>query len=136
MAAASLLDPTSQEYKRARRHHYKTTKNRAEGFDTDWTPFRAVEKKYKARFPPPDLSDVLDLALLDKARSSEIERAGWKGRADAVQTRQIGLKDARAATAKKRKAYTITGIPGTQNGLDFVSLSNIWPRTQLTAKAW
>ena len=117
------LDPTSREYKRARRHHYKTTKNRTEGFDTDWTPFRVAEKKYKARFPPPDLSDVLDLALLDKARSSEIDRAGWKGRVDAIQTKEIGLRDAQAAPARTRKAFIVTGIPGAQNLMRFIPLS-------------
>ena len=30
--------------------------------DPGWSPFRAAEKKYKARCPPPDLSTVLDLA--------------------------------------------------------------------------
>ncbi|KAI9456448.1 hypothetical protein F5148DRAFT_368917 [Russula earlei] len=104
------LEPTSLEYKRARRHHYKSTKNRAEGFD--WTPFRAAEKKYKARFPPPDLSDVLDLALLDQARSSDVAQAGWKGRPDTVQIKEIGLKDARAKVARTRKAFTVSGIPG------------------------
>jgi alkylated DNA repair protein alkB homolog 1 len=109
---AASLDPTSLEYKRARRHHYKTTKNRTEGLDTDWTPFRVAEKKYKARFPPPDLSDVLDLSLLDQARSSEIERAGWKGRADAVITKEIGLRDTQPTNGRTRKAFTVTGIPG------------------------
>ncbi len=109
---ASSLDPTSREYQRARRHHYKTTKNRTEGFGADWTPFRVAEKKYKARFPPPDLSDVLDLALLDETKSSEIERAGWMGRADAVLTNEIGLRDAQATTARTRKAFAVTGIPG------------------------
>jgi alkylated DNA repair protein alkB family protein 1 len=106
----AALDTTSQEYKRARRHHLKTTKNRTE--DTDWTPFRVAEKKYKARFPPPDFSDVLDLALLDKARSSEIERTGWKGRADTVLSKEIGLRDAQATTTRTRRAFTVTGIPG------------------------
>ena len=109
---AASLDPTSREYKRARRHHYKTSKNRIEGLDTDWTPFRVAEKKYKARFPPPDLSDVLDLALLDDPRSSEVERSGWKGRTDAVLTKEIGLRDAQATTSRARKAFTLTGIPG------------------------
>jgi alkylated DNA repair protein alkB homolog 1 len=110
---ATLLDPTSREYKRARRHHYKTTKNRAERFDTDWTSFRAAEKKYKARFPPPDLSDVLDLALLDATRSAEIEQTGWKGSTDTVQVKEIGLTDERAANdARVRKAFTVTGMPG------------------------
>ena len=108
----ALMDPTSREYKRARRHHYKTTKSRTEGLDTDWTPFRVSEKKYKARFPPPDLSDVLDLAFLDETGSSEVERVGRRGRADAVLTKEIGLRDAQATTARARKAFTVTGIPG------------------------
>ena len=99
----SLLDPASREYKLARRHHYKTTKNRAESPDSDWTAFRAAEKKYKARFPPPDLSDLLDLALLDA------KQTGWKGSADAVQVKVIGLK---SDEVRVRKAYTITGMPG------------------------
>ncbi|KAH9955609.1 hypothetical protein BC827DRAFT_1141187 [Russula dissimulans] len=106
------MDPTSRDYKRARRHHYKTAKNRVEGLGADWTPFRAAEKRYKARFPPPDLSGVLDPALLDNARSSEVERGRWKGRADAVQTREVGLEDARVHTARTRKAFTVDGIPG------------------------
>ena len=108
---AASLDPTSREYKRARRQHYKTTKNRIEGSE-DRTPFREAEKKYKARFPPPDLSDVLDLALLDETRSSEVERTGWKGRASAVLTKEIGLRDDQATIARARKAFTVTGIPG------------------------
>ena len=109
---ATLLDPTSREYKRARKHHYKSTKNRAQGVDKDWTPFRAAEKKYKARFPPPDLSDVLDLAFLDKARSSEIERGGWKGHPETAQAEEIGLEDTRATAARTRKAFKITAVPG------------------------
>jgi len=109
---ATLLDPTSREYKRARKHHYKSTKNRADGLDKDWTPFRAAEKEYKARFPPPDLSDVLDLALLDETRSSEIERGGWKGRLETTQVKEIGLDDARTTTARARKAFTVTANPG------------------------
>jgi alkylated DNA repair protein alkB homolog 1 len=105
----SLLDPASREYKLARRHHYKTTKNRAESPDSDWTAFRAAEKKYKARFPPPDLSDLLDLGLLDATRFAEIERTGWKGSADAIQVKVIGLK---SDEVRVRKAYTITGMPG------------------------
>ena len=109
-----LLDPTSREYKRARRHHYKTTKNRDGDTDTDWTPFRAAEKKYKARFPPPDLSDALDLALLNASRHADIERTGWKGRPDAVQVKKIDLDDARQipVVAGTRKAFVVVDVPG------------------------
>ncbi|KAH9977370.1 hypothetical protein BGW80DRAFT_1288883 [Lactifluus volemus] len=83
----SLLDPASREL----------------------TAFRAAEKKYKARFPPPDLSDLLDLALLDVTRFVEIQQTGWKGSADAVQVKAISLK---GDEERVRKAYTITGMPG------------------------
>ncbi|KAF7295006.1 hypothetical protein MIND_01038700 [Mycena indigotica] len=48
--------------KKARRQYLNSIHNT---IDRDWTPFRAVEKRFKARFPPLDLSDVLDLALVD-----------------------------------------------------------------------
>jgi alkylated DNA repair protein alkB family protein 1 len=114
-AQMATFDPTSREYKRARRHHCKSTKNRAEGFDKDWTPFRAAEKKYKTRFPPPDFSDVLDLALLDQARSSEIEGGGWKGNPETAQVKEIGLEDTRAITARTSRAFAVTAIPGVWN---------------------
>ncbi|KAL4076950.1 hypothetical protein V8B97DRAFT_1915142 [Scleroderma yunnanense] len=47
--------------KKARRQHIRTTKNRKNDVDATWTPFRAAEKKYKARYPPLDLTGVLDL---------------------------------------------------------------------------
>lgn len=58
----SMISPLSREYKKARRLHWKSTKNRPVDVDQGWSAFRAAEKKYKARFPPPDLSTVLDLA--------------------------------------------------------------------------
>lgn len=75
---AELLDPTSAAYKKARRQFYKATKNRPP-VEQDWTPFRAAEKHFKARFPPPDLSGVLDLAQLDSLRKEEVEEGVWKG---------------------------------------------------------
>ncbi|KAF8557347.1 hypothetical protein OG21DRAFT_1494924 [Imleria badia] len=57
---------STREFKKARRQHWKLTRNRVD-VDTSWSPFRAAEKKYKTRFPPPDLSAVLDLASLRNA---------------------------------------------------------------------
>jgi alkylated DNA repair protein alkB family protein 1 len=109
-----LLDTTSREYKRARRHHYRTTRNRDANSDTDWTPFRAAEKKYKARFPPPDLSDALDLALLDTSRNADIERTGWKGRSDAVRVKELDLNDAQQnlGVSGTRRAFAVVDVPG------------------------
>ncbi|KAI6039955.1 hypothetical protein EDC04DRAFT_2867794 [Pisolithus marmoratus] len=50
-------DLSSSAFKKARRQYIRTTKNRNQDVDANWTPFRAAEKKYKARFPPPDLTD-------------------------------------------------------------------------------
>lgn len=59
----SLLDPSSSEYKKAERQYRRSTKNR-EFVNPEWTPFRIAEKKYKAQFPSPDLSRVLDLGVI------------------------------------------------------------------------
>ncbi|RXW24124.1 hypothetical protein EST38_g1735 [Candolleomyces aberdarensis] len=91
---AELLDPNSAAYKRARRQFYKTTKNRPT-VDQDWTPFRAAEKRFKARFPPPDLSNVLDIAQLDESRQQELAQGVWQGSASPFEYRRLsGSSDA------------------------------------------
>ncbi|KAG2020343.1 hypothetical protein CC2G_005698 [Coprinopsis cinerea AmutBmut pab1-1] len=100
MSTSDLLNPESPAYKKARRQFYKATKNRPPVSEKDWTPFRAAEKRYKARFPPPDLSNVLDLAQLDPSREHEITQGVWKGSLDPVEYRRVG------------SAYTIPDIPG------------------------
>lgn len=97
----AILDPESSAYKKAKRQYIKATKNRKDITETDWTPFRAAEKKYKARFPPPDLSNVLDLALLDPNRVDEISQGVWTGRANAAVYEFIG-----------KNVVTIPRIPG------------------------
>lgn len=102
---SDLHDPSNPAYKKARRQYLKTTRNRKDEVEADWTPFRAAEKKYKAKFPPPDLSDVLDLALLDESRSEEYKQGGWTGSADTVEYQAIDLETG-------RKAYIFPRIPG------------------------
>src|ERR1700720_26403 len=95
-----VRDPSSAAYKRARRLHFKTTKHRdTTAIEQNWSPFRASEKRYKARFPPPDLSGVLDLAMLDASRADECARGGWAGRPDAVQWREIPLNNSSPSRA-------------------------------------
>ncbi|OSC97606.1 hypothetical protein PYCCODRAFT_1398385 [Trametes coccinea BRFM310] len=110
-ASGDIHDPTSAAYKKARRKYLKSTRNRPENVDADWTPFRAAEKKYKARFPPPDLSDVLDLAAADPARAEEVTRGKWKGRADAVPCDEIPLRGD-GSDGQGRTAYVFPGTPG------------------------
>lgn len=105
-----IHDPTSAAYKKARRKHIKSTRHRPEQVDAEWTPFRAAEKRYKARFPPPDLSDVLDLAAADPTRAEEIARGKWHGRADAVQRTEIPLRNGRTGIG-----YTFPGTPGARS---------------------
>ncbi|OSX64798.1 hypothetical protein POSPLADRAFT_1044247 [Postia placenta MAD-698-R-SB12] len=110
-SAADLHDPTSAAFKKARRQYLKTTRNRTEHVEAEWTPFRAAEKKFKARFPPPDLSGVLDLALLDDSRAAEVSNGVWKGRPNAVQCEEIELRP-RGRSSGIRKAYIFPNTPG------------------------
>ncbi|KXN82063.1 Alpha-ketoglutarate-dependent dioxygenase alkB [Leucoagaricus sp. SymC.cos] len=96
----AILNPNSTEYKKARNQYIKTRRNRPE-VEKDWTPFRAAEKKLKARFPPPDLSGVLDLAVRDDDREEEVRLGGWAGKADAVPWKSVG-----------REPVTLPSIPG------------------------
>ncbi|TFK29883.1 hypothetical protein FA15DRAFT_684190 [Coprinopsis marcescibilis] len=102
-SVSDLLDPSSPAYKKARRQFYKATKNRPDTINNDWTPFRAAEKRYKARFPPPDLASLLDLAQYDSQRSNEIADGVWRGSLDSVSHTRLN---------SKVDAYAIPDIPG------------------------
>ncbi|KAJ7685103.1 hypothetical protein DFH06DRAFT_1157455 [Mycena polygramma] len=106
--ALDLHDPNSLAYKKAKRQYLNSTRNRKNTPESDWTPFRAAEKRFKARFPPPDLSDVLDLALLDDTRMLEVQAGIWKGSSDALDYRELTPK----ASSSNIKAYTTPHIPG------------------------
>lgn len=117
-----LLDPTSPAYKKARRQHYKTTKHRPAHVESEWTPFRAAEKKYKAHFPPPDLSEVLDLALLDETRADEVARGVWRGSAEAVPFKEMTLKGS-DPSLRDKKAYIFPKHPGMRTAFSHLYIS-------------
>ncbi|KAF9069937.1 hypothetical protein BDP27DRAFT_1293353 [Rhodocollybia butyracea] len=100
-----MIDSSSKAYKKARRQYLKTTRNRDQNIEKDWTPFRAAEKYFKARFPPPDLTKVLDLAVLDSTRGAELAAGVWLGTPDAVETRAF-------TTNAGRPGYTFPSVPG------------------------
>ena len=112
------IDPSSQAYKKARRQHLKTTRNRDNVVDLGWTPFRAAEKRYKAHFPPPDLSQVLDLATLDKTRADEVANGAYCGRYDAISVRELEPNDSNDVQSK---VYAVTRIPGRSTRSDDAS---------------
>ena len=108
--AADLHDASSAAYKKARRQHLKSTRNRDDHIEADWTPFRAAEKKYKAKFPPPDFSAVLDVALLDSSRSEECRLGGWSGIPDALDCYAVDLRN--DSYISSGKAFVFPTIPG------------------------
>ncbi|CUA70280.1 Alpha-ketoglutarate-dependent dioxygenase alkB [Rhizoctonia solani] len=94
------MDTSSHAYKKALRHHLKSQKNKShQDQSVPLSAFRASEKKYKSRFPPPDLSDVLDLAETEGP-------GGWRGSSDTSKLREVGLRGGGG------RAYTIHSIPG------------------------
>lgn len=108
MSAPSTSD--EKAYKKAKKLYEKSLHSRPpEQLGTDWTPFRAAEKRFKARFPPPDLSDVLDLALLDPGRSDEILNGGWKGNPAALSHERIDIK---LDDGPPKSAYVFKSHPG------------------------
>ncbi|KAL4068091.1 hypothetical protein J3A83DRAFT_4359903 [Scleroderma citrinum] len=92
--------------KKARRQHIRTTKNRKNDVDATWTPFRAAEKKYKARYPPLDLTGVLDLT-----REETTTRVGTSSEGTGI--------------------YTLATVPGLVLLPSFVS-----PQVQHTLVRW
>ncbi|KAF8709381.1 2OG-Fe(II) oxygenase superfamily, partial [Rhizoctonia solani] len=97
------MDTSSRSYKKALRHHLKSQQNKAHEDKPPLSPFRASEKKYKSRFPPPDLSQVLDLGA---AREENIT-GEWRGNPNVpgLKMKEVGLKGG-------GKAYTFESIPG------------------------
>jgi alkylated DNA repair protein alkB family protein 1 len=89
----------------------KTTKNRSKDIDAEWTPFRAAEKKYKARFPPPDLSHVLDLAST-AWDASETLASGCNLYCNGVEV--IPLGQSGSASPSVCSAFSIPQVPGAQ----------------------
>lgn len=113
--AVIMIDSSSPAYKKAFRKYLKNTKNRDPNIEKDWTPFRTAEKHFKARFPPPDLEKVLDLATVDDTRTSEVKSGNWAGRPDATETREF-------LTKSGSKGYTFPGIPGSDFLTSFINL--------------
>ena len=115
MATPPITD--EKAYKKAKKLYEKSLRNRPQDqAGTDWTPFRTAEKLFKARFPPPDLSHVLDFALLDASRSEEVLTGGWKGCTPALSYECI---DVQLCGEPLKTAYMFKSHPG------FVYLPNL-----------
>ena len=115
---AATLSTSDTAYKKARRQFLKSTRNRPKDIEDQWTPFRNAEKKFKAKFPPPDLSAVLDLALLDETRNTEVINSGYKGGLEeiGVKWKEIEFGESQGLLGRRRKkAYLLPRIPGGWN---------------------
>ncbi|GJE98122.1 alpha-ketoglutarate-dependent dioxygenase AlkB [Phanerochaete sordida] len=116
----SLLGPSlTPAQKKARKQHLKTTKNRPADIEDGWTPFRAAEKRFKAKWPLPDMSTVLDLHHEDMEGADEGSgEPSQRGRRDAVEWRQV---DVSVDQKGKGKAYAFPRVPGLVYLPSFVS---------------
>ncbi|KAG8981785.1 hypothetical protein FRB90_006990, partial [Tulasnella sp. 427] len=107
------LDVTeTKEYKRALKHHLKT---RQQSSQVDVTPFRAEEKKYKSKFPPPDLNEVLDVWALDEdLRGKAALGSTWdKGeRNSGTSARSFKLQTSDEVPTQSRRGYCLDSHPG------------------------
>jgi alkylated DNA repair protein alkB homolog 1 len=104
-------------FKKAKKLYEKSLRNRSpQQVGAGRTAFRTAEKRFKARFPPPDLSDVLDLALLDASRSDEILNGAWKGNQATLSYECI---DVQLEDGLPKTAYMFKSNPG------FVYLPNL-----------
>lgn len=73
--------------KKAFKQYLKSTRGHVVD-DSQWTEFKRAEKKYKAKYPPPSLDDVLDLtALVDGDSNTHTHH----GRRDALPTREVRI---------------------------------------------
>lgn len=110
-ATASLaLSELTPAQKKARRQHLKTTKNRPTDIGEGWTPFRTAEKQFKAKWPPPDMSSVLDV----RPEATECISGGGGGASrgecrDIVDWRHV---DVSVNEMGKGKAYVFLRVPG------------------------
>lgn len=103
--AISQLDAQQEKHNRIRLDSLQSRRETIQGRPAqtivDYVPMRV-----QARFPPPDLSGVLDLALLDDTRTPEIQAGIWKGSSD------LDFRELRLETSSNIKAYTTPRIPG------------------------
>lgn len=104
-------------YKKARRHFLKT-RQKSETADSDLTAFRAQEKKYKSRFPPPHLDNVLDPWELDQ-RPEDLGGGRISGGSSLSGVTVSGIKLEEVGEGSPAgKAYSISSHPGAVHGFE------------------
>lgn len=99
----------SAAYKKAWRQHRKSVKTPA---SEDLPPIRYQEKYFKAKFPPPSLERVLDLATRFDDRKHEVDAGVWKGSPGAVNTEEISCLQAKGGQNPLRRAFHSAEVPG------------------------
>lgn len=107
----ALLDPSDSSYKAALRRLKKSQKASPQVSSATWTPFRAAEKQFMQKYPPPDLSAVLDLAAGDPSRICELADNRWVGNPAAFPI--TGLRGA--------NAFVVDAVPGAPGHRRFIA---------------
>lgn len=113
---ASIDITQTKEYKRALKHHLKTRQNPPPD-GGDISAFRLQEKKFKSKFPPPNLDEVLDVWALDEELAGDAIIGGAWSRGDnalgeGVHVRPFDLHPPADATARRMRGYTLSSHPG------------------------
>ncbi|KAG8856576.1 hypothetical protein FRB96_006336 [Tulasnella sp. 330] len=98
-------------YKKARRHFLKT-RQKPETDNSDLTAFRVQEKKYKSKFPPPLLDNVLDHWVLDQ-KLGELG-GGWCNGGNQLSGETVSSIELEKVGegSTEGKAYLISSHPG------------------------
>ena len=99
----------SSAYKRAWRQHRKSAKTPT---SEDLPYIRYQEKYFKAKFPPPSLEQVLDLATRFDDRKHEVDAGVWKGSPAAVNVEEISCLQPKDRQNSPRRAFHLVDLPG------------------------
>jgi len=99
----------SAAYKKAWRQHRKSVKTPA---SEDLPYIRYQEKYFKAKFPPPSLEQVLDLATRFDYRKHEIDAGLWKGSPVAGNVEEISCLQVKDDQDPPRRAFHFADLPG------------------------
>jgi alkylated DNA repair protein alkB homolog 1 len=99
----------SAAYKKAWRQHKKSAKTPA---SEDLPYIRHQEKYFKAKFPPPSLERVLDLATRADDRKHEIDAGVWKGSPAAANVEEISCLQAKDGQNSPRRAFHLVDLVG------------------------
>jgi alkylated DNA repair protein alkB family protein 1 len=107
----------SAAYKKAWKQHRRSAKTPA---SEDLPHIRCQEKYFKAKFPPPSLERVLDLATRFSDQNQETDGGLWKGSPVAANVEEISCLQAKNGQTPPRQAFHLVDLPGEYLQLELI----------------